>query len=106
MVPLLRILLIHLWVACVAGAVMTAGLAMGEINIWTFVWAGVIGLVIGVPAGMVNWAWLRPNRARTIGWTREIVDRFWRRRARPGPPVGATSTGGSADTARAKRRLP
>lgn len=68
MLPYLRIFLIHLWVACVAGAVVIAGLALGLFSIWTFVWAAVIGLVIGIPAGMINWAYLRPNRSREEGY--------------------------------------
>ena len=39
MIPFLRMFLIHLWVACIAGAVAIAGLAMGYVSVWTFVWA-------------------------------------------------------------------
>lgn len=74
MIPFLRMFLIHLWVACIAGAVAIAGLAMGYISVWTFVWAAVIGVVLGVPGGLLNWAYLRPNRSRQIGWTWKIAD--------------------------------
>lgn len=67
MFPYLRIFLIHLWVACTAGAVLIAGLSMGLVSVQTFIWAGVIGLVVGVPAGLLNWAYLRPNRSRALG---------------------------------------
>lgn len=79
MFPYLRIFLIHLWVACTAGAVLVAGLSMGLVSVQTFIWAGVIGLVVGVPAGLLNWAYLRPNRSRAIGWTWPIAD--WARSA-------------------------
>lgn len=82
MVFSLRIIVVALWVACVAGAALVAGLVMGEVNSGTFLWSGVIGLVVGVPAGLLNWAWLRPNRARTIGWLRATLDR-WGIRRRP-----------------------
>ncbi|MFJ1290578.1 hypothetical protein ACEPPZ_00650 [Paracoccus yeei] len=74
MIPFLRMFLIHLWVACIAGAVAIAGLAMGYVSVWTFVWAAVIGVVLGVPGGLLNWAYLRPNRSRQIGWTWKIAD--------------------------------
>lgn len=79
MLPWLRIFLVHLWIACVAGAALTAGLAMGYIGLPTFVWSGVIGLAIGIPAGLLNWVWLRPNRSRQIGWTWPVAE--WVRRA-------------------------
>lgn len=83
MVFSLRIIVIALWVACVAGAALVAGLAMGEINAGSFLWSGVIGLVIGIPAGLLNWAWLRPNRARSLAWLRGTLDRLGIRRRRP-----------------------
>ena len=78
MFPVLRPFLITLWVGCIALVVVTLGLVMGYFSGWTFVWAGVVGLVLGVPAGLLNWAWLRPNRSREIGWTWPIAD--WARR--------------------------
>lgn len=63
----LRTFLVTLWVACVAGAAVIAGLALGHYSWATFIFAAVIGLVVGVPAGMANWAYLRPNRARALG---------------------------------------
>lgn len=69
MVPYLRLLLVHLWVACIAGAVVVAGLAMGYVGTQTFLWAALVGLAIGVPAALANWAYLRPNAARRLGWT-------------------------------------
>ncbi|WP_051070991.1 hypothetical protein [Paracoccus sp. N5] len=74
MVPMLRLFLVHIWVGCVAGAVVIAGLSMGYDNWATFIWAAVIGLALGVPAGLLNWAYLRPNRSRQIGWTWRIAD--------------------------------
>ncbi|WP_134681731.1 hypothetical protein [Paracoccus ravus] len=79
MIPYLRLILIHLWVACVAGAVVIAGLAMGQVSFATFLWAGAIGVLLGVPAALLNWAYLRPNRSRRIGWTWKIAD--WARAA-------------------------
>ena len=73
MIPFLRMFLIHLWVACIAGAVAIAGLAMGYVSVWTFVWAAAIGVVLGVPGGLLNWAYLRPNRSRQIGWTLSLI---------------------------------
>lgn len=72
----LRLILIHIWVACVAGAVVIGGLAMGYVGIATFVWAAIIGLVVGIPAALLNWVYLRPNRSREIGWTWQIADRI------------------------------
>lgn len=74
MVPFLRLFLVHLWLACVAGACLTLALVMGYFSLGAFVWSGVVGLVIGVPAGLLNWAYLRPNRSRQIGWTWPIAD--------------------------------
>ncbi len=66
-IPWLRLLLICLWVGCVAGAAVVAGLSLGHVSLATFVWAAGIGLVIGIPAAVLNWAWLRPRRARQAG---------------------------------------
>ncbi|MBL8562069.1 MAG: hypothetical protein JNN06_07285 [Gemmobacter sp.] len=73
MVPYLRILLVHLWVFSVAGAVLIGALSLGYVSIWAFVVAGVAGLVLGVPAGLLNWVYLRPNRARETGWSRGLA---------------------------------
>lgn len=78
MIPYLRLLLVHLWVACVAGAALIAALAMGYVSVWAFVWSGIVGLVIGVPVGLLNWVYLRPNRSWQIGWTWPIGQ--WARR--------------------------
>lgn len=78
MLPWLRIILVQLWVFCLAGAVLVAGLAMGYVSPATFVWAGAAGLVLGIPAGLLNWVWLRPNRSRRIGWTWPIAERIRR----------------------------
>lgn len=67
MFPHLRIWLLALWTSSVAGAFVIAGLALGHYNLSTFLWAALAGLVIGVPAALLNWAYLRPNRARKVG---------------------------------------
>lgn len=69
----LRMFLIHIWVACIGGAVVIAGLVMGHFTVATFLWGAVIGLVLGVPAALLNWVYLRPNRSREIGWTWPIA---------------------------------
>jgi hypothetical protein len=69
MFPHLRFLLVSLWTSSIAGAVLIAGLSMGYYGWSTFLWAGLIGLLIGVPAGLFNWAYLRPNRSRETGLT-------------------------------------
>lgn len=55
----LRTFLVHIWVSSVAGAALIAGLAMGYFSWITFIVAGFIGLVIGVPAGLANARYLR-----------------------------------------------
>jgi hypothetical protein len=67
MIPHLRLWLIAIWASSVAGAVVIAGLALGHYEVSTFLWAVVAGIVIGVPAALLNWAYLRPNRARKVG---------------------------------------
>jgi len=62
-------MLVHLWVACIAGTVVIAGLAIGYYDLRTFGAAAFVGVILGVPAGLLNWVWLRPNRSREIGWT-------------------------------------
>ena len=71
MFPHLRLLLISLWTSSIAGTVVIAALTMGFYGWKTFLWAGVVGLVIGVPAALANWAYLRPNRAREVGLIRD-----------------------------------
>ena len=63
MFPHLRVLLVSLWASCVAGVVVIAGLAQGYYDWLTFAWAVVFAVSIGVPAGLLNWAHLRPDRA-------------------------------------------
>lgn len=75
MVPYLRMILVHLWVASVAGVALIAGLSLGQYSVATFVWSGLIGLALGVPAALLNWAWLRPDRSRDLGWTWPIARR-------------------------------
>lgn len=72
----LRMFLIHLWVACIAGVVVIAGLSIGKVDLATFLWAAIIGLVLGVPAALLNWVYLRPNRSREIGWTWPVAERI------------------------------
>lgn len=74
MIPYLRALLVSIWVSCTAGVVLIIGLSLGYFSGMTFVWSGVIGVVLGVPAALLNWAYLRPNRSRAIGWTWPIAD--------------------------------
>ena len=67
MFPHLRLWLITLWTSSVAGAVVILNLTLGHYTLATFLWAAVAGLVIGIPAALLNWAYLRPNRARQVG---------------------------------------
>ncbi len=67
MFPHLRVFLVSIWASTVAGAVVVLNLSLGHYGWPTFLWAGVAGLVIGVPAGLLNWAYLRPGRARQVG---------------------------------------
>lgn len=67
MFPHLRLWLIALWASSVAGAVVILNLSLGHYSLGTFLWAALAGLVIGVPAALLNWAHLRPNRARQVG---------------------------------------
>jgi hypothetical protein len=67
MFPHLRVWLIALWTSSVAGAVVITRLALGHYDVSTFLWAVAGGLVIGVPAALLNWVYLRPNRARQVG---------------------------------------
>lgn len=72
----LRLFLIHIWLASVGGAAVIAGLAMGYFTVGTFIWGAVIGLALGIPAALLNWVYLRPNRSKEIGWTWPIADRI------------------------------
>lgn len=67
MFPHLRIWLVAIRASSVAGAVVIAGLAFGRYELATFLWAGVAGLAIGIPAALLNWAYLRPRRSREVG---------------------------------------
>ena len=67
MFPHLRLWLIALWTSSVAGAVVIVSLTLGHYELGTFLWAAVAGLVIGVPAALLNWAYLRPRRSREVG---------------------------------------
>lgn len=49
-----KLLLIPLWALSIAGAVVIAGLSIGLVSWVTFAVAGVVGLVLGVPAGIWN----------------------------------------------------
>ena len=51
-IPYVRLVLNYLWAACLAGAVVIAVLAMGFVSSETFIWAGVLGLGLGVPAAL------------------------------------------------------
>jgi hypothetical protein len=67
MFPHLRFWLIALWTSSVALAVVILNLSLGHYTLGTFLWAVIAGLVIGIPAALLNWAYLRPNRARQVG---------------------------------------
>lgn len=67
MFPHLRFWLISLWASSVAGVVLIIGLALGHYHLATFLWAAAAGIVIGIPAALLNWAYLRPNRSREVG---------------------------------------
>jgi len=86
--PHLRLILIHLWVGSIAGAVVIAGLSLGYVGLPTFLWAGIIGVLLGVPAALTNWVYLRPRRSQQQGWTWAPA-RWARRKAleHPGPQI-------------------
>lgn len=48
----LRTLLVFLWVSSIAGAAVIAVLSFGWVSWVAFLISGVIGLVVGVPAGL------------------------------------------------------
>lgn len=73
MFPYLRVMIVHLWIACIACVVVSTGLVMGYFSVYTFLWAGILAVVIGVPAGLLNWIYLRPNRSAQMGWTWPIA---------------------------------
>ena len=54
MLPPLRTLLVTLWVACVGGVVVIAGLSLGWVGWSPFVLGAALGVIIGVPAGIWN----------------------------------------------------
>ncbi|WP_395539512.1 hypothetical protein [Neotabrizicola sp. sgz301269] len=66
MIAPLRTLLIALWVTCVAGTAVVAGLVLGYYSWATFAVAALAGVLIGVPAALANWVHLRPNRAAAL----------------------------------------
>ncbi|MEC7765174.1 MAG: hypothetical protein VX874_24935 [Pseudomonadota bacterium] len=49
-----RLLFIPLWALCIAGVVVVAGLVLGFFTWLTFLVAAIIGLAIGIPAGLWN----------------------------------------------------
>ncbi|MBV7380805.1 hypothetical protein [Maritimibacter dapengensis] len=49
-----KLLLIPIWALSIAGAVVIAGLSIGAISWVTFAVAAVVGLVLGIPAGIWN----------------------------------------------------
>lgn len=49
-----KLLFIPLWALSIAGAVVIAGLSIGVVSWITFVVAGAVGLIVGVPAGIWN----------------------------------------------------
>ena len=67
MFPHLRLWLITLWTSSDAGTVVILNLSLGHCSVGSFLWAAVAGLAIGIPAALLNWAYLRPNRARQVG---------------------------------------
>lgn len=67
MIPPLRSLLVAIWVASVAGTVVIVGLSAGYYSWSTFAVAGIVGLALGIPGGLINWAYLRPERAQQAG---------------------------------------
>lgn len=48
----LRTFMVFLWVSSVAGAAVVALLSIGWVSWVSFAIAGVVGLVVGVPAGI------------------------------------------------------
>lgn len=48
----LRTIMVSLWVSSLAGAIVVGFLSAGWVGWMPFVLAGVIGLVLGVPAGL------------------------------------------------------
>lgn len=49
-----KLLITPIWVMCVAGAAVIAALSVGWVSWTAFVASGVVGLVIGIPAGIWN----------------------------------------------------
>lgn len=63
-----RLLFIPLWALCIAGAVVVAALVIGFMTWITFVVAGIVGLAIGIPAGIWN---ARKIRRDDPDWQRD-----------------------------------
>lgn len=70
MPPPLRSLLIALWVTCLGGAVVVVGLSLGYYSWGVFAIGAIVGLAVGIPAALLTWARLRPNRAAETGFPR------------------------------------
>ncbi len=54
MIAPLRTTMVTVWAACIAGAVVTLGLILGQDRWELFVVAGLTGLLAGVPLGLWN----------------------------------------------------
>jgi hypothetical protein len=67
MFPHLRLWLLAIWASSIAGAVVILRLTLGHYELSTFLWAIAAGLVLGIPAALLNWVYLRPNRSREVG---------------------------------------
>ncbi len=61
----LRSILAALWVACVAGAMVILLLSLGWTGWMTFAVSGIVGILIGVPAGI--WT-ARKIKRQDPGW--------------------------------------
>ncbi len=48
----LRTIMVTLWVMCLAGALVIAFLSAGWVGWTPFVLSGILGLAIGIPAGL------------------------------------------------------
>ena len=59
-----RSFMVVLWVFCVAGAAVIVALVMGWLSWVSFAVAGVVGVVIGVPAGLWTARRIRRRDAR------------------------------------------
>ena len=52
MLPPLRTLMVALWILCLAGAVLVVLMSIGEVTWISFAISGVLGVILGVPAGL------------------------------------------------------